>query len=156
MPTSPQQETLENLRQWQGQHPNFTLRVYRTLAGVRVIVVNQVYERVDEQATDMMQELGSDPLYLKLCKSQACFRARLSPKPWRVGVGNPPKRFPFDATADRQQFELWNKTYVAATSRFKVCTYLETLGQAASHRNHLPLIQLHDELCCSDQDLPLA
>ncbi len=144
-PPSPDIAILAKLREWHATHPGFTMRVYRTAAGIRLIVVNKVCERVDEQATRVMQELGSDALYIQLCKSQACFRARLSPKPWRIGIAYPPKRFPFGDEAIRQAFGDWERRYLALAKSFKVCIYLETLGAAPVHPDNQSLIQLHDE-----------
>ena len=124
--------------------------------GIRVIVVNRVFENVDEKVWGVMQDLGSDALYLQLCKSQRCFRARLSPKPWRIGIGNPPKSFPFDADAGRDAYDDWNQKYVTASKSYKVCDYVETLGDGSVHPDNQNLIQLHDQLCCSERDLPLA
>ena len=155
-PLTPQEIVMARVREWQSRHPDFTLRIYRTLAGLRIVVVNRSFATIDDPSIIMMQELGSDALYVTLCQSQACFRARLTPKPWRVGLPNPPKRFPFDVAEDRHVFEKWSQDYVHASRAFKVCTLLETLGDGSILPEHLNLIQLHDSLCCSQQDLPLA
>ena len=31
--------------------------------------------------------IGADPIYVQMCLRQHCFRARVSSKPWRIGIG---------------------------------------------------------------------
>ena len=56
-------------------------RVYRTHSGCRIICTSQAYSVWD--ALPFLRFIGSDPLYIHLCRRQKCFRARLTPKPWR-------------------------------------------------------------------------
>jgi hypothetical protein len=60
-------------------------RVYRTCAGFRAICTSKFF-REDEMPNGqlILEKLGSDCRYIKLCKVHNCFRARLTPKPWRV------------------------------------------------------------------------
>ncbi len=153
---TPEQETFDRIGRWQSEHPEVTLRVYRTAAGVRLIVANQCFETVDEYASEMLRSLGCDTLYIQLCQSQNCFRARLSPKPWRVGMQKPPKLFPFESSSDQAAFEKWYQEYVASTKSFQVCKFIETIGSGEIHERHTELIQMHDNLCCGKDDLPLA
>ena len=50
-------------------------RLYRTFAGLRAIVTHNVMDPKSTAALDVLKQLGSDPLYIKLCKVQECFRA---------------------------------------------------------------------------------
>ena len=138
---------LTSVRQWQSAHPDVSLRVYRTFAGLRLMVINKAFRRVDESAVAMMEQLGSDALYVKLCRSQNCFRSRLTPKPWRVEMKNIPAKFPFKTQEEHQQFEAWNARYVAAAANYCVCRLVEVLGADAPLEQHLGLIDLHDRLC---------
>ncbi len=153
---TPEQQTLDRVRQWQSMHPDTTLRAYRTAAGVRLIVVNRSFDVVDDGAVSIMQTLGSDSLYIQLCRSQNCFRARLTPKPWRIGMSKPPALFPFNSPEDKALYDAWYAGYVEKAKNFKVCTHLETLGHGSIHPNHVAPIEIHDRLCCDNQDLPLA
>lgn len=60
-------------------------RVYRTHSGCRVICTSHAFprDRMDYAADCLMRFLRSDPQYIKLCDVQKCYRARLTPKPWR-------------------------------------------------------------------------
>ena len=152
----PQKQTLEQLRAWQAANAQFTLRLYRTFAGIRVMVVNQSFARVDEAALAMMKSLNCDELYVRLCQSQACFRARLNPKPWRMGMENPPAVFPFGADAERQAFQKWLDEQTSKCANYSVCEYLETLGNDESLVEHRRLVELHDSYCCRPLKMPLA
>jgi hypothetical protein len=60
-------------------------RVYRTHSGCRVICTSIAlpWQDMGWMAERFMQFLRSDPDYIKLCRHQKCYRARLTPKPWR-------------------------------------------------------------------------
>lgn len=60
-------------------------RVYRTHAGCRVICTSRPFPWSDSAwlARRLMQFLRTDPHYVRLCDDQKCYRARLTPKPWR-------------------------------------------------------------------------
>jgi hypothetical protein len=60
-------------------------RVYRTHSGCRVICTSRTFPWSDSayHARRLMQFLRADPQYVLLCNTQKCYRARLTPKPWR-------------------------------------------------------------------------
>lgn len=140
---------MDHLRTWQSQHSDFTFRVYRTAAGLRAIVVNREFSEVDHSVIEMMTQLHSDPLYRQLCISQKCFRARLSPKPWRMGLLPPTQKFPFEHPAAEDALNNWTVDYSAASKKWSVCEFLETIGQADPVPVAKQLIELHDGLCCN-------
>ncbi len=157
-PELPPPETLvlDKCRAWQTHHPTFALRVYRTFAGMRLIIANQRFAEVDDSVVQMMQELGCDDLYIRLCKSQRCFRARLTPKPWRMKMENPPSRSSWNEAEKLAEYESWVREYVSNAARFAACRYLETLGPNDIDPGMVELIELHDRLSGSSSDLPLA
>jgi hypothetical protein len=63
-----------------------TFRVYLTAKGLRVVCTSALlpWEKHDWLATRLMKYLGADPDYIRLCGEQKCYRARLTPKPWRT------------------------------------------------------------------------
>jgi hypothetical protein len=63
-------------------------RVYRTHSGCRVICTSRTFPWSDSawHARRLMQFLRADPHYVLLCDTQKCYRARLTPKPWRGDV----------------------------------------------------------------------
>ena len=62
------------------------LRVYETPKGLRVIVTHTDFAPDDPAVAQLFDALQVDPLYALLCERQQCFRARVSGKPWRMGL----------------------------------------------------------------------
>jgi hypothetical protein len=142
------QEKLGHLKHWQEQNPQFALRVYRTAAGLRVIFTNQLFQQIDANVISIMDQLQSDPLYRELCISQKCFRARLSPKPWRIGLLSPTHKFPFSADEQERAIEKWFSGYVRAANNWAVCEFIDSLGTAAPHPIAWRIVEVHDSFCC--------
>lgn len=147
---------IEALSQWQQQHSDFALRVYRTAAGLRAIVPNRVVDGIDSEIMQMMQELQTDPLYQELCRKQGCFRARLTPKPWRVSLERPPAKFPFKTPDLERQFDDWFERYLKAGQGHQVCEWITNLGGDETHPEIATLIELHDNFCCRGERHKLA
>ena len=57
--------------------PGFGFRIYRTRAGFRLLVTSGTFDPSAAETLALLKEFGSDPLYIRLCKAQECFRARL-------------------------------------------------------------------------------
>ncbi len=146
---------VEKIRKWQSEHPDFTFRVYRTAAGLRAFVVNRLFPTVDRSVLEIMESLHSDTLYRDLCISQKCFRARLTPKPWRVGMSSPLDRFPFETEVEEKRFQAWFDEYTAKCKNYAVCRFVDQIGLASPHPTAAQLIDFHDKICCK-QDRPLA
>jgi hypothetical protein len=78
---------MTKIENWSRNHPEWGWRIYRTRAGLRLLATQGLVEADSDVADGVFEALGADPLYRKLCKTQKCFRARLTPKPWRCGNG---------------------------------------------------------------------
>jgi hypothetical protein len=143
------EEKLTRVREWQDQHTDYAFRVYRTAAGLRLIVPNRIFDSIGPAEFRVMEELNSDPLYRQLCRSQKCFRARLTPKPWRIGLKSPGVKFPFSESGSRQAFDEWYRLYSDRAKQWAVCEYVEHIGQNTMHPSAAPIIELHDSFCCS-------
>ena len=140
---------LETIREWQAEHADYAFRIYRTAAGLRAIVTDRIFETIDVSALRIMTELDSDPLYRDLCKSQKCFRARLTPKPWRIGCQPPLQKFPFASVESERKFESWCEKYSQRAKQVAVCEFLEAIGPLYSHPTAQQIVGLHDSFCCS-------
>jgi len=143
----------EALRAWASRHPELGVRVYRTAAGLRGLVATHTYDPTSAEALALLRDAGSDPLYVKLCKAQSSFRARLTPKPWRVGMRPPPTRWPFEDAATEQRFRSWQAEYERASQRHAACDFVETLGSTAVHVDVAPVLALHDQHACGSRAL---
>lgn len=59
-------------------------RLYRTHSGYRLICTNRLIGHGEMwYALRLLRFFKADPRYIDLCDKQKCFRARLTPKPWR-------------------------------------------------------------------------
>ena len=129
--------------------------IYRTAAGFRVVATDPLYEPASPNAEALMIALGVDPSYLNLCRVQQCFRARLTPKPWRCGMSDPPGRYPRDADDDAAHAQ-WVADYERATDDKATCQTIETIGWRRIHEEAEEVIRLHDRKTRADTNLPLA
>ncbi len=150
------ERTLESVRDWSQRHSNHAFRIYRTFAGLRLLFVDSLYDPSSEQVSRILDELDSDPLYRTLTAKQECFRARLTPKPWRCKAHVPPNQYPWADERDERLYRDWEDRYAQATETYKVCELLETYGSPTSNSEIEAVQQIHDQLACPDQDKPLA
>jgi hypothetical protein len=157
---SPEEEKEERARaavdRFMAANPSWGMRLYRTFAGLRAIVTHDVMDPQSMAALDVLKQLGSDPLYVKLCKAQECFRARLTPKPWRCGCIPNPLRHPITDAKLLVWYERWKKDYETRQARFATCRLLEALGNPFVHPEAERIVELHDFTTRAGEPLPLA
>lgn len=125
-------------------------RLYETAQGARVIVTGRDFDARDNATMNLMKEFNCDPLYVLLCQKQGCFRARLTPKPFRIKMRGYKVKFPREADPALDQ---WVSTYERESYNFSVCKFIEQVG--ASHFSN-DVIQIHDELTKANTNLKLA
>jgi hypothetical protein len=154
--TSPQAVALARLEDWLGRNPSCGFRVYRTHGGLRYLETSRLFDPASDEVATMLGELGCDPLYLRLCRSQESFRARLTPKPWRCGLASPPSRFPHETPEREAAFLGWLRDYDACCERYAVCELLPSVGDGFVNADVAPVVRLHDEATRSGSGLPLA
>ena len=148
--------TLESVREWGQQHADHSFRVYRTCAGLRLLFTDRLYEPKSGETSRILEELGSDRLYRRLTSNQECFRARLTPKPWRCGCDRPPNQYPWPDAEQERRYRDWERRYTKAAQCFAVCELLEVCGGAASNGEISTILDTHDKLTCLAQGRKLA
>ncbi len=131
-------------------------RVYKTAAGYRALITNERIEAGSPRSEELLRQFGSDPLYVRLCKMQESFRARLSPKPWRCGQRVPPVTFPFVTPQEESQFSQWEARYAPAAARYATCRYLTWIGAGKMDASLEDLVYHHDVETKASSTLPLA
>ncbi len=152
----PGEEYLHRIDDFSASHPDLSLRIYRTFGGLRCLVTNQTFDPSENESTQLLENMGSDPLYVRLCKNQGSFRARLSPKPWRCGMQPLPIRYPWENDREQQAYMKWVEKYRQASSRYSVCKYLGQRGPAVFHPEVRIVQQIHDRHVLTEADFPLA
>jgi hypothetical protein len=137
------------------RHPELGVRVYRTAAGLRVIVTGVAASPGSGRARALLTELGSDPLYVELCATHDSYRARLTPKPFRVGARAVQVPWPFSDDGARDRAEEWVSEYDGRSSGYAVCRLVSASGPEPGP-DEQRLVALHDTRCRVGQRLPLA
>ncbi|MBP7050386.1 MAG: hypothetical protein KBE65_05165 [Phycisphaerae bacterium] len=151
-----QEATLAAVREWSQENPSQAFRIYRTRAGLRLLFVDKLYEPKSEETGRILLELGSDPLYRTLTLKQECFRARLTPKPWRCGCKNPPHQYPWKDPQAERAYRDWERRYEQASRRYGVCEFVEACGAVASNDVIGAVVELHDRRTGGGPDMELA
>jgi hypothetical protein len=152
----PQKAALDKLAAWATRSHNFGMRIYRTCAGLRCLVTSQAFDPTNPQTIELLKTAGSDPLYVRLCQAQACFRARLTPKPWRSRAKGPPGRYPFLSPEQEAAYRRWQSKYERVAARFSVCRLLHQVGASQVAAEIQPILALHDQMTAIASDRPLA
>jgi hypothetical protein len=108
-----------------------------------------------ENSSQIMEELDADPYYIKLCRAQKSFRARLTPKPWRCGLPKIPHRYPWDAQQEHE-VENWIATYEATTRDFASCKLIGHYGNPEIHPEITRTMAFHDKVTRAESGIALA
>jgi len=141
------------------RHPQWRVRVYRTPAGMRLLALHRTFDPRESEVVHAFEALGVDPIYARMCHNQNCFRARVTPKPWRLGM----RRLwaPYAAAWRSEHADLpgrreWIELYGRESEGFAACRYVETLGSGAVDASADRVRELHDLMCSAERELPLA
>ena len=153
---NPEETTLAKIRNTASQFPDFSFRVYRTFNGFRLMLANRKFSADSAPANELLSAFQSDPLYVRMCRNQQCFRARLTPKAWRCKIEGPPARFPFGDKGAESQYRKWESIYNQGVRNFATCKYIETIGPDGFDESHEHLISLHDQLSNTSSNDSLA
>lgn len=155
----PERLALRRIERLVARHADWRLDVYRTPVGLRVVAAHAVFDPAGDEARAIFQALHTDRVYRAMCARQRCFRARLTAKPWRIGIQGHlrprPGVWPVhpDRRADRAA---WLADYDRTASGYAACRYERTLGLGAEHPRAAAVRALHDELARARAGLPIA
>lgn len=136
--------------------PRCGVRAYRTRAGLRYLLTHGQADPVATDTHNAMEALGADPLYMRLCKVQECFRARLTPKPWRCGTHALRVKYPWrDADAETEARN-WLDNYSRKAERYATCSLIQHFGSDHTDEEIARVIEFHDSITKAQSDLELA
>ncbi len=127
------------------------IRVYETHSGVRLMVGLSGMDPRSEAARELLQSFNADRLYAALCARQNCYRARLTPKPHRIGMKGMRRRYPYE-DQDQDLVNAWIREYDAKSEGFSSCRLVEVRGRPLDS----PAVRLHDQRTRAESGLPLA
>lgn len=123
------------------KYKDYGFRTYETYQGARVIVLGRSFDPRGSETKKIMDEFNCDQLYTRLCNKQGCFRARLTPKPYRMKMQAYKVKFPRDG--DDTEFQQWLTKYESESRGFSVCKFIEQVGARHSMNE---VVRLHDEI----------
>jgi hypothetical protein len=155
----PEQAALDRIRRFAAEHPRWHLRVYATPAGLRLLAGHRTFTADDPEVAVFFSEIGTDPVYRRMCQNQKCFRARLTPKPWRIGIQEHlrPRPGVWPVHPDRMPLrERWVANYEKTAGDFAACRFMETLGAGRMDPKAEEVARLHDRLSGAESGLPIA
>jgi hypothetical protein len=155
-PLATPEETLTRIRAACERRRRHAFRIYRTFAGFRVLVTDLLLDPRSAAAQDLLADFAADEAFKRLCKLQGSFRARLTPKPWRMGLARPPGSYPREEPEMRERYGEWLAKYEAASERYATCRFLEVAGAGRLARESRAIAEEHDRVTRAGVGLPLA
>lgn len=156
-PGKTEEEVRANIREFINNLPGSRFALYKTPAGLRLLALHRTYDPVSEEVQTMFRALGTDPAYAQMCALQACFRARVSPKPWRMGMPRSPNRrvWPIPEKMLRK-CKAWISEYETRSMVYASCQWLGELGSGKVHDRCKQVQRIHDEMSQAHANLPIA
>jgi len=137
------------LQRYARRHPGCRLRIYRTPRGFRVMMLHRVFEPASAEVSACFERLGVDRLYARMCRNQRCFRARLTAKPWRVGLPDHIKPRPGTWPVNPSRIEdrqAWVSQYERVAAGYAACAFVEEIGDGTIDAKAAAVRDLHDRL----------
>lgn len=155
----PEQQAMERINGFVRSRPEWRLRLYRTPAGLRVMAMHRPFAPGEPAVTEFFQALHTDPVYVTMCQRQQCFRARVTPKPWRMGIAThfKPRCGTWPVSAEAMPVrKAWVDAYHDKARAFAACKFVSEAGAGGVHEHARQVQHLHDQLCRADTNLPIA
>ena len=128
------------------------VRLYETHSGVRAIVTGRFFDPRAASTERLLRRFNADWLYSHLCRRQGCFRARLTPKPFRMKCRTHKVIFPRTDDAMEAKHRAWVAEYDQMRRRFATCRLLCSIG----HDVRDPIVDWHDRETGATSGLKLA
>jgi hypothetical protein len=141
------------------QYSNWSARLYSTPAGFRLLVTSQTFEPGSDDVAAFFKALNVDRVYATMCLRQNCFRARVSPKPWRIEMERHivPRRGGWPVAEELlPERQRWIAEYDQLAIGFSSCRFEAEFGSMPEDDSVRAVRILHDEYCRALTDLPTA
>ena len=156
-PSQAKLDALARVKSYVDSNPGTGYRIYETTLGLRLIATHQLYDPAADATMELLKALDCDELYMRLCSAQKCFRARLTPKPWRIGEERPPVHRHLTAPGvPNPGYDSWLENYETVSKGYQACRFMEKIGLEAPDPAIKEVVRVHDEACGADGDRPLA
>jgi hypothetical protein len=156
---SPEQEMRSRLALFLQAHADWHVRLYRTPLGFRALVMHRTFDPRSDEVSVFFTALQTDRAYAVMCRRQNCFRARLTPKPWRIGLKAHLRPRPGVWPISPEKLPLrqaWVAEYEAASVHFAACQFVESFGPRTIDPKARAVQALHDRVAQAASGLPIA
>ncbi len=140
-------------------HPDWRLRRYRTPAGLRLLAMHRRFDPREPAVAACFEALAVDPIFARMCQRQHCFRARVSPKPWRIGIREHirPRVGVWPVAEERLPARRrWIEDYERVAGGYAACRFEGEHGSGPIDAQVDEVRRLHDELCQAESGRPIA
>ena len=147
-PSQAKLDALARIKSYVDSNPGTGFRIYETTLGLRLIATHQLYDPAADARMELLAALDCDELYMRLCSVQKCFRARLTPKPWRIGEEKPPVHRHLTAPGvPNPGYDSWLENYETVSKGYQACRFMEKIGLEAPDPAIKEVVRVHDEVC---------
>lgn len=126
------------------------IRIYETTKGLRIICKCYIPPKT-VRFLNLMCRFTVDSIYAMLCIKQDCYRARLTPKPYRIHQDKFRIQTPLDC--ETEAFRTWNAQYIQKSKAYSVTKLVEAIGSDLSSDR---VVAYHDRICNCASENPLA
>ncbi len=123
------------------------MQVYRNLRDSRVLVTHADFDPEDQTTAMYLEKFGSNPLYIRLWRSQRIFRVRLNPKPWRINLPRTLSKFPRETSEQKDAFKQRLLYYQQDSKPHDICRLLRESAPKPTDRAIIKIIEVHDRYC---------
>lgn len=132
---------------------DLVFRVYETFKGFRVMVLGRSFDPRSEESKQLMDLFKADWLYKSLCVRQNCYRARLTPKPYRMKHRAYKLPFPERTEEEERAQKKWIESYDSRLQKYAVCRLDKEYGETTLDR----VVRYHDRIAnVKYENRPLA
>lgn len=148
----------QKIRAWCEANPGWLIHLYQSPAGYRMLIGHALFDPASEPVKRLFDAFRVDGRFAQMCTVQRCFRARLTAKPWRIGVSGKMSysAWPPQNEAAIQHRREWIATYEPVAQGHAACRFIATIGDGQEHPRAAAVRRLHDELSRAHSGLPLA
>lgn len=134
------------------KYTRYGFRLYETTKGYRLMVTNMGFDARSPESKSLMETFQSDYLYRWLCERQNCYRARLTPKPYRIRQKSLKVVFPNRTPQQQAEHEAWFAEYENRSKGYSTCRLVKQAGPLTTNR----VIDYHDRVCGVQNNYRLA
>jgi len=127
-------------------------RVYETFKGFRIMVVHKDFDPKSDESKKIMKSFNADYLYRRLCIKQNCYRARLTPKPFRINQKGIRVIFPKKDIIQEERMAKWINEYNSKSANYASCKLVFKYGRSTTNR----VIDYHDKKTKAETEYELA